>query len=729
MNPTPQEQLFLELINRLRMDPHGEYARLTTAEVLAEIQGALNFFGVELSSFQAAMLAFAPVNPLAWNSALALAAQRHNDEMIAADTQSHQLPGELGLGARITDAGYTNWSRLGENIYAYSDSVVYGHAGFVVDWGFDDEDFDGNNVRYNDWQTRGDGIQDPAGHLLSLMNANFTEIGIAVTAETNSATSVGPLVVTQDLGTRFGYQAQFVGVVINDTDNDDFYDIGEGMGGVTVTLTGTSGTFSTMTWDAGGWQIAVPAGTYDIVFSGGGLVGTITASATLGTANVKLDVEAADAVDTSNVQNGTPGVDTLNGGAGVDVLNGLAGDDVLFGFGGNDTLDGGLGIDDMTGGAGDDSFYIDSVFDVVRELAGDGTDRIYTSINLNPFGNRYAHVESFALIGSATALHGTNNGEEILANPTLGSRLFGYGGADTLVGSIGADRLYGGLGNDTLLGGAGRDLIDGQAGADDMRGGADNDNYIVDNLGDTVTENAGEGTDTVRAFVNFTLGDNIENLILVGGATQGDGNGLANAIYAKSPGAVLRGFGGNDFLRGSQGDDTLDGGANNDTINGLGGNDQIFGGSGNDELNGSHGNDTIDGGSGDDTIFGGRDNDTIIGGIGKDTMRGDIGADVFAFDDGHFAGLTTTTADRITDFDQLEGDRIDLSLVDAITGGGDNAFTFIGAAEFTGVAGQLRFEQSGGVTMVYMDTNGDMTADYAIALTGLITLTEADFVL
>ena len=76
-----------------------------------------------------------------------------------------------------------------------------------------DEDYNGNQL-FPDWRTRGDGMQDPPGHRNSLISSSFTEIGISVIAESDPATQVGPNVVTQDLGNRFGYQAQFVGVVM-----------------------------------------------------------------------------------------------------------------------------------------------------------------------------------------------------------------------------------------------------------------------------------------------------------------------------------------------------------------------------------------------------------------------------------------------------------------------------------------------------------------------------------
>ena len=87
-------------------------------------------------------------------------------------------------------------------------------------------------------------------------------------------------------------------------------------------------------------------------------------------------------------------------------------------------------------------------------------------------------------------------------------------------GGDGNDSLYGAAGNDTLSGGNGIDHLDGGLGADAMAGGAGDDTYYVDNVGDTVTENASEGTDVVYSSVSFTLGANVEKLVLTGGAIE-----------------------------------------------------------------------------------------------------------------------------------------------------------------------------------------------------------------
>ncbi|MBD2255636.1 hypothetical protein H6G14_31060 [Nostoc parmelioides FACHB-3921] len=204
--------------------------------------------------------------------------------------------------------------------------------------------------------------------------------------------------------------------------------------------------------------------------------------------------------------------------------------------------------------------------------------------------------------------------------------------------------MNGDTGDDLLIGGGGNDYLDGGTGADTLNGGAGNDTYIVDSLGDAITENVDEGTDTVQSILDYSLGDNLENLTLLGTAQNGTGNTLANTITGNETDNTLNGLAGNDILTGNGGNDTLLGGNGSDTLDG---------GDGNDILNGGVGADWLTGGAGNDILTGADGNDTLIGGVGNDTMNGGVGNDTFIFASG-FGG------DRINGFTDGE-DKIDLT--------------------------------------------------------------------
>lgn len=280
IKPDAYEQLTLELINQARMDPGGEFARLitnagTSTAVQPNITNAIQQFNVNMTVLQQQFNGLTAAAPLAWSDQLSQSATTHSQLMINFNQQSHNLPGEPNLLQRVQNAGYQVQS-IGENIFLFGEDALYSHAAFFIDWG------NGPN-----------GIQSPPGHRNSIMNANYNEIGIGVIPENNPATQAGPNSITHHIGSSFNYTPKLLGVVINDMDNDDFYDIGEGLGGVTVTAQGAGGTFTTQTWASGGYQLDLANGTYTVTFSGNGV--NRTSNVTIAGSNVKLDAESGGA--------------------------------------------------------------------------------------------------------------------------------------------------------------------------------------------------------------------------------------------------------------------------------------------------------------------------------------------------------------------------------------------------------------------------------------------------
>lgn len=237
---------------------------------------------------------------------------------------------------------------------------------------------------------------------------------------------------------------------------------------------------------------------------------------------------------------GGAGLDTLTnienliGGNFNDDLAGNFKKNVLNGGKGNDILRGGAGNDTMIGGLGNDTFVVSEAGDVVREYLNEGTDQVNSSVSYTLPLN----IENLLLIGTQ-AINGTGNDLD-----------------NIITGNSAANHLNGGDGHDT---------INGREGADTMSGGAGFDSYIVDNAGDTITENFDAGTDKVSSSVTYVLPLNVENLLLTGAAViNGTGNNLSNTLTGNSANNQLNGSDGNDILNGGLGTNTLTGGVGND---------------------------------------------------------------------------------------------------------------------------------------------------------------------
>src|SRR5262249_11068704 len=242
-----------------------------------------------------------------------------------------------------------------------------------------------------------------------------------------------------------------------------------------------------------------------------------------------------------NIENATllgAGALTAIGDDGANKLTGNAGANTLTGNGGNDTLDGGKGNDSMAGGLGDDVYVVDSATDKIGEALDEGTDEVRSSITFSLA--TFANVEMLTLLGAA-AINGTGNASD-----------------NTITGNSGNNSLDGGGGDDTVAGGDGNDTLSDGAGANLLEGGKGDDTYIIGGAGNTISEAPGEGTDTVRSSIDFSLAalPEIENLTLTGAAVTGTGNAGKNLITGNDGNNSLDGAGGADTMAGGKGDDT-----------------------------------------------------------------------------------------------------------------------------------------------------------------------------
>ncbi len=352
-------------------------------------------------------------------------------------------------------------------------------------------------------------------------------------------------------------------------------------------------------------------------------------------------------------------------------------------------------------------------------------------------------------------------------------------GDDRLAGKGSDDVIYGAGGNDRLTGNNGNDILVGGTGNDTMQGGKGDDTYYVDSQGDVVSEGlfsvCTSGTDTVISTVDWTLGVNVENLVLKGtDDIDGTGNCLDNELVGNEGDNILTGHLGDDILDGGAGDDTMLGGKGDDTyyvdsqgdvvrelfwfgtdtvistidwtlganvenlefsadeaIDGTGNSlgNRITGNAGDNLLSGLGGSDTLFGAEGNDTLLGGDGNDVLFGGAGVDLLTGGCGNDTFRFMTAGDSGLDAETMDVISDFSSRH-DRLDLSGIDANSSrSGDQAFSrriLCGSDDFT-AAGQLRFDSAEGI--LYGNTDGDVDAEFAIQLSGVNTLLSSDIVL
>lgn len=237
--PTPDQQYALALINLVRTNP-ALAAQKLTADISPSVQGTLDHFGLTVSGLQSKLASTPAQPPLAWGSALAATAQQHSQFEAINGVQTHQGQGEAGLSDRIASAGYSNTASIGENTYAYAESVDEAMQSFLFDWGVAD------NGHFNNLLQPG----------VSPENA-YKDVGIGL-VNTNKP-SFGPLVITQDFGSTQNEGPQIVGSVFNAPNGSWFYAPGQGQSGVTIDAVNlASGVdYRTQSMSAGGFQVPV----------------------------------------------------------------------------------------------------------------------------------------------------------------------------------------------------------------------------------------------------------------------------------------------------------------------------------------------------------------------------------------------------------------------------------------------------------------------------------------
>lgn len=450
---------------------------------------------------------------------------------------------------------------------------------------------------------------------------------------------------------------------------------------------------------------------------------TFSDGVTWGEATIKskattLGTAAGDSLmgynDGTNRIYGLTGNDHITGGGLADVLDGGSGDDLIRGGSGNDTLVGGVGNDGLNGGLGNDTY---------RFTVGSGVDRI------TDYDTTLGQIDVVRFMGVAsTALRGVERQGKAL--------VLKYGTSDQVILDDYFHATYPGYQTKQFVFDGG--VIWGEAAIKAQ----------VVTLGTASADSIGGYSDGTNRIYGLDGNDRL------------GGEGLAD---------VLDGGSGDDLLYGKDGSDTLYGGVGNDTLYGGAGNDVLNGGFGSDVLAGELGNDryvvdhvgdivkeyetggtdlvhssvsytllanvehltltgtaTINGRGNtlDNVIKGNGAANVLTGGAGKDIMTGGSGKDVFDFN------LVTESVvgarkDVITDF--VSGvDKIDLSGIDAVVGGSDNAFRFINTGAFTSVAGQLRWNVA--THTLQGDTNGNGVVDVEIQLTGVTSVVSGDFI-
>ena len=364
--PTASEQYMLELINRARQNPTEEAIR----------------YNLDLNQgLEPETISVDPKQPLAFNLTLIEASRAHSQWMLDNNTFSHTGIDNTNGQDRMASAGYEfigSWS-WGENL--------------ALTQGLSDTELSVSGQHQS--------LVESPGHRKNIFKDSYREIGIstlngtfndyeAVTSTHNFASSGSAVFLT--------------GVAFNDSVvDDDFYSIGEGLGGITVEATRNLDhqVFTTTTMTAGGYQIALEAGTYTVTFS---QEGTIYKSETITISEQNVKIDFMQEPPLTETESTTQEI-TVSSSGSVDEITGLGNNNVVLDGGDANILidvdprseNPGLGeIDVLTGNFGKDVFVL-----------GDANQAYYNDGNDNNLGLQdYALLENFNLDEDKIRLHG-----------------------------------------------------------------------------------------------------------------------------------------------------------------------------------------------------------------------------------------------------------------------------------------------------------------------------------
>ncbi len=358
MTLTANEQYFLELVNRARLDPLAEAAR----------------YGIDLNKNLApGTLNGSARQVLAADDDLDQAAGAHSAWMLQTDIFSHTGVNGTDPGQRMTSAGYVfagSWT-WGENI-AWSGTTGSVNLTAAID---------GHHA----------GLFDSAGHRQNILNNGFREVGIGQEQGqfTYNGTTYNASMATQAFA-RTGTAVFLTGVAYNDANGNDFYTVGEATAGTTFAI----GVASDVTEAAGGYGVATAAAAgVAVQITQGAQVSQVVVDLSAG--NVKLDLVSGTEFHTSGGLQllsgvadarllgvaalrltGNSAANALTGNSGANVIRGAGGSDGLAGAGGADNLRGAGGFDRLDGGAGNDCIFGGLHGDTFVFADGSGRDRV-----------------------------------------------------------------------------------------------------------------------------------------------------------------------------------------------------------------------------------------------------------------------------------------------------------------------------------------------------------------